>query len=41
MVVRDDEYNILNPDTTSTIHLFWKHRKATENIKKAEVWKKK
>ncbi|KAK6633076.1 hypothetical protein RUM43_012819 [Polyplax serrata] len=36
MVVRDDECNILNPDTTSTINLFWKHQKATENIKRAE-----
>ncbi|XP_033607516.1 dedicator of cytokinesis protein 1 isoform X3 [Cryptotermes secundus] len=35
MVVRDDQGNILNPDITSTIQLYWQHELATERIKKA------
>ncbi|KAL0276596.1 UNVERIFIED_CONTAM: hypothetical protein PYX00_004139 [Menopon gallinae] len=34
MVVRDEECNIMNPDTSSTIQLYWQHQKASENIKK-------
>lgn len=37
MVVRDDDCNILNPEASSTIQLFWQHQKATEDIKKARV----
>ena len=37
MVVRDEEGNILNPDNTSTIQLYWQHELATERIKKATV----
>ncbi|PSN51994.1 Dedicator of cytokinesis protein 1 [Blattella germanica] len=35
MVVRDEEGNILNPDVTSTIQLYWQHELATERIRKA------
>ncbi|KAJ9589857.1 hypothetical protein L9F63_017012, partial [Diploptera punctata] len=35
MVVRDEEGNILNPDNTSAIQLYWQHELATERIKKA------
>jgi dedicator of cytokinesis protein 1 len=37
MVVRDDQGNILNPDITSTIQLYWQHELATERIRKATV----
>ncbi|XP_069695130.1 dedicator of cytokinesis protein 1 isoform X2 [Periplaneta americana] len=35
MVVRDEQGNILNPDVTSTIQLYWQHELATERIRKA------
>ncbi|GFG33105.1 hypothetical protein Cfor_10663, partial [Coptotermes formosanus] len=35
MVVRDDQGNILDPDITSTIQLYWQHELATERIRKA------
>jgi hypothetical protein len=37
MVVRDDQGNILDPDITSTIQLYWQHELATERIRKATV----
>lgn len=37
MVVRDEHGNILNPDVTSAIELYWHHEKATERIKKETV----
>lgn len=37
MVVRDEQGNILNPDITSTIQLYWQHELATERIRKATV----
>jgi hypothetical protein len=37
MVVRDDQGNILDPDITSTIQLYWQHELATERIRRATV----
>lgn len=37
MVVRDDQGNILNPNETSTIQLYYQHKVATERIRKATV----
>lgn len=37
MVVRDADCNILNPENTSTVQLYWQHQKATEDIKKAKT----
>lgn len=37
MVVRDEQGNILNPDETSTIQLYYQHKLASERIKKATV----
>nr|CAD7446283.1 unnamed protein product [Timema bartmani] len=34
MVVRDDQGNIMNPDVTSSIQLYYQHRLATERIKR-------
>ncbi|XP_071445315.1 dedicator of cytokinesis protein 1 isoform X2 [Hetaerina americana] len=34
MVVRDEHGNILNPEVTSSIQLYWQHEMATERIKK-------
>ncbi|XP_046384567.1 dedicator of cytokinesis protein 1 isoform X4 [Ischnura elegans] len=34
MVVRDEHGNILNPEATSAIQLYWQHELATERIKK-------
>ncbi|KAG8228173.1 hypothetical protein J437_LFUL014408 [Ladona fulva] len=34
MVVRDEQGNILNPESTSAIQLYWQHEKATERIKR-------
>lgn len=36
MVVRDADCNILNPENTSTVQLYWQHQKATEDIKKTK-----
>ncbi|XP_075232677.1 dedicator of cytokinesis protein myoblast city [Lycorma delicatula] len=33
LVVRDEQGNILNPEHTSTIQLYWQHENATERIK--------
>lgn len=35
MVVRDDQGNVLNPEETSTIQLYYHHETAAERIKKA------
>ncbi|XP_076631403.1 dedicator of cytokinesis protein myoblast city isoform X2 [Colletes latitarsis] len=35
MVVRDDQGNVLNPEETSTIQLYYHHETATERIRKA------
>nr|CAD7269839.1 unnamed protein product [Timema shepardi] len=37
MVVRDDQGNIMNPDVTSSIQLYYQHRLATERIKRETV----
>lgn len=37
LVVRDENGNLLNPDVTSTIQLYYQHKNATERIKKAAV----
>jgi hypothetical protein len=37
MVVRDEQGNILEPDITSAIQLYWQHELATERIRKATV----
>jgi hypothetical protein len=37
MVVRDEQGNILDPDITSTIQLYWQYELATERIRKATV----
>lgn len=37
MVVRDDQGNILNPEETSTIQLYWQHETASERIRQAKV----
>ncbi|XP_063232451.1 dedicator of cytokinesis protein 1 isoform X3 [Bacillus rossius redtenbacheri] len=34
MVVRDEQGNILNPDVTSTVQLYYQHKIATERIKR-------
>lgn len=39
MVVRDADCSILNPAKTSTVQLFWQHKRASEDIKKARVSK--
>ncbi|XP_044743403.1 dedicator of cytokinesis protein 1 isoform X2 [Chrysoperla carnea] len=41
MVVRDDQGNILNPNETSTIQLYYQHKVATERIRKATSGPKK
>ncbi|KAK9296203.1 hypothetical protein QLX08_009705 [Tetragonisca angustula] len=35
MVVRDDQGNVLNPEETSTIQLYYHHERAAERIRKA------
>jgi len=37
MVVRDEKGNILDPEITSAIQLYWQHELATERIRKATV----
>lgn len=37
LVVRDEHGNLLNPDVTSTIQLYYQHKKATDRIKRATV----
>nr|CAD7428800.1 unnamed protein product [Timema monikensis] len=37
MVVRDDQGNIMNPDVTSSIQLYYQHRLATERIKRETI----
>ncbi|KAL7286180.1 hypothetical protein TKK_0019548 [Trichogramma kaykai] len=41
MVVRDEHGNILNPEQTSTVQLYYQHETATERIRKAAIETKK
>lgn len=41
MVVRDEHGNILNPEQTSTIQLYYQHETAAERIRKANIETKK
>ncbi|XP_046628912.1 dedicator of cytokinesis protein 1 isoform X2 [Neodiprion virginianus] len=41
MVVRDEHGNVLNPEQTSTIQLYYHHETATERIRKATISLKK
>ncbi|CAM1325956.1 DOCK2 (predicted), partial [Pycnogonum litorale] len=37
LIVRDDQGNILNPDVSSTIHLYRRHEVATQRIQRSKI----